>query len=235
MRGVMMGLAASVLLLAGVGASAQEAGVDEIVVTGTRISDYDANSTPHVVLVKRADNLIILVNVVCDTRDASQRRDELRATLKALIRAAEKDPAIDLGVGEEVVGRFDESMIDSLIGPMSKPDTSAARLLIKTRVTATDTLDSATGRINAFIKKTPKVGRTEVLAIGDWNLTLIRPEQYRGEVIDLVAKDALASAKAFGDDYGVTVQGLQLPISWYQSGPLDLALYIPYRLEVTRK
>jgi hypothetical protein len=28
------------------------------------------------------------------------------------------------------------------------------------------------------------------------------------------------------------VEGLQLPVSWYQAGPLDLALYIPYKLTV---
>jgi hypothetical protein len=208
MRKVIIGLMLAGSLAVGAAAYGQE-----LIVTASRISEYDATSTPHVFLRKRADNLIVEVNVVCDTRDMSQRRDELRTTLKSLIRAAEKDPTIELGIGEEIVGRFDETMIDSLIGPSKRPDTSAAKLLIKTRVTPADTQDSATGRIEAFIEKAPKAGRTEVL----------------------VAKDSLASAGAFGADYGVSVQGLQLPVSWYQVGPLDLALYIPYRLEVRNK
>jgi hypothetical protein len=208
MRKVIIGL-----MLAGSLAVGGAAYGQELIVTASRISEYDATSTPHVFLRKRADNLIVEVNVVCDTRDMSQRRDELRTTLKSLMRAAEKDPTIELGIGEEIVGRFDETMIDSLIGPSKRPDTSAAKLLIKTRVTPADTQDSATGRIEAFIEKAPKAGRTEVL----------------------VAKDSLASAGAFGADYGVSVQGLQLPVSWYQVGPLDLALYIPYRLEVRNK
>jgi hypothetical protein len=208
MRKVIIGLMLAGSLAVGAAAYGQE-----LIVTASRISEYDATSTPHVFLRKRADNLIVEVNVVCDTRDMSQRRDELRTTLKSLMRAAEKDPTIELGIGEEIVGRFDETMIDSLIGPSKRPDTSAAKLLIKTRVTPADTQDSATGRIEAFIEKAPKAGRTEVL----------------------VAKDSLASAGAFGADYGVSVQGLQLPVSWYQVGPLDLALYIPYRLEVRNK
>ena len=44
--------------------------------------------------------------------------------------------------------------------------------------------------------------------------------------------DSLKTAAAFGDGYGVSAQGLQLPLSWYQSAPLELALYIPYRMEV---
>jgi hypothetical protein len=179
-------MAAALLLTAGP-VLAQDGDVGEIVVTGSRSEEFDAARTPASVLRKRADNLIILVNVICDTRDASQRRDELKATLRNLIQAAARDPAIALGLGEEVVGGFDETMIDSLIGSANRPDTSAAVLLIKTAVTPADTLDSATGRIEAFIKKTAKAGRTEILVQGDWNLTLIRPEQYRGEVISLIA------------------------------------------------
>jgi len=226
------GLMAAALLLTAGPVLAQDGDVGEIVVTGSRSEEFDAARTPASVLRKRADNLIILVNVICDTRDASQRRDELKATLRNLIQAAARDPAIALGLGEEVVGGFDETMIDSLIGSANRPDTSAAVLLIKTAVTPADTLDSATGRIEAFIKKTAKAGRTEILVQGDWNLTLIRPEQYRGEVISLIAKDARATAATFGDGYGVNVEGLNLPVTWYQAGPLDLALYIPYKLQI---
>lgn len=47
-----------------------------------------------------------------------------------------------------------------------------------------------------------------------------------------MAEDAHKVADAFGPGYGVAVEGLQRPVSWYQAGPLDLALYIPYKLEV---
>ncbi len=233
MRKLIVGLALASLIA--LPALAQDGGVEEVIVTASRISEYDATETPHVVLRKRADNLLVQVNVVCDTRDASQRRAELKATLKNMIAAAAKDPSIELGLGEEVVGNIDETMIDALIGPAARPDTSQVTLLIKTRVVPTDTLDSASGRIDAFIKKVSKAGRTEVLATASVNLSLIRPEQYRGDVITLVAQDSLKTAGVFGDGYGVTVNNLQLPISWYQSAPLELALYIPYRMEVRPK
>ena len=233
MRKLIAGLALAGLLA--LPAFGQEGSVEEVVVTGSRISEYDANQTPHVVLRKRADNLLVEVNVVCDTRDASQRRAELKATLRNMIAAAAKNPAIDLGLGEEVVGGVDETMIDTLIGPAGRPDTSQVTLLIKTRIVAGDTLDSASKRIDDFIKKTPKAGRTEILATNDVNLSLIRPEQYRGEIIALVAQDSLKTAAAFGDGYGVSATNLQLPVSWYQSAPLELALYIPYRMEVRPK
>ena len=222
-------IAVAALALAGP-AAAQ--GVEEIVVTGSRLSEYDAASTPQITLRKRADNLITIATVVCDTRDESQRKSELKATLRNLIRAAGQDKRIELAVGEEVLGGFDESMLDSVIQRGGKPDTSTATLIIKTSVSAEDTFDSATGRIESFAERTPKVGRTEVLLDDDWELTLVTPSQYRPEVARLIAEDARKMAALYGEGYGVEVQGLQLPVSWYQAGPLDLAIYIPYRLNV---
>jgi hypothetical protein len=214
---------------------AQSSGVEEIVVTGSRLSEYDPVQTPQVTLRKRADNLITLVTVVCDTRDQSQRREELKATLRNMIRAAAQNPAVALGLGDEVVGAFDETMLDQVIVPDAKADTSRATVLVKTAVAADDTFDRASGRIRGFVQKTPKVGRTEILLNGAWQLTLINPSQYRPAVAQLVADDARRMAAMFGEGYGVDVQGLQLPVSWYQAGPLDLALYIPYKLTVRPK
>ncbi len=214
---------------------AQSSGVEEIVVTGSRLSEYDPVQTPQITLRKRADNLITQVTVICDTRDISQRHEELKSTLRNMIRAAAQDRGITLGVGGEVVGAFDETMLDVVIVPDAKADTSRATVLVKTAVAADDTFDRATGRIKGFVLKTAKVGRTEILLNGGWELTLINPSQYRPAVAQLVADDAKRMAGMFGDVYGVDVQGLQLPVSWYQAGPLDLALYIPYKLTVRPK
>jgi hypothetical protein len=123
-------------------------------------------------------------------------------------------------------------MLDAVIAPAGKPDTSRANFLIKTAVGPTDTFDSATGRIKAFVKNTAKVGRTEVLLNNDWELTLLNPGQYQPEVVRLVAENARRTAGLFGEGYGVEVTGMHLPVSWYQAGPLDLALFIPHRLTV---
>jgi hypothetical protein len=158
---------ASVLL--GLASAAQGQGLEEVVVTASRLSEYDPAQTPHVTLVKRADNLIVQVRVVCDTRDESQRRSELKATLRNLIRAASTDKSVALGVGDEIVGVFDDTMLDKVIAPDAKADTSRATLIVKTAVSASDTFDAATGRIKAFVERTPKVGRTEILIEGDGN------------------------------------------------------------------
>ena len=233
MKAVCLAVAVAGLLLAG-GAVAQEANVDEVVVTGQRMQDYEPTQTPYVSLKRRADNLITTVKVVCDTRDPVQRKAELTATLKALIKSAAAS-GIELGIeDEDIVGKFDPAGLNGLIHPDTKPDTSYATVTVKTKVRPDDTYDTATARIETFIDKTPKTGRTEILQVGDWNLTLIGPERYRAEYVALVSADAKKTAAAFGEGYAVRIEGLTLPMTWYQSGPLELALYIPYKQTVER-
>lgn len=229
--------AAGLLLFGASQARAQGAEVSEIVVTGQRMSEYDANETPHVALKRRADNLIVSVKVTCDTRDPAQRKSELTATIRALVKLAAQD-GIELAIEDEdeedVLGKLDPAKIEKMITADAKPDTSAVTFTLKTKIVATDSYGSAAGRIRDFVKKTPKTGRSEVLLLSDWNLTLFGPEQYRGEIIALVAADGKKTASAFGEAYGLSVEGLTLPVTWYQSGPLELALYIPYRQRVER-
>jgi hypothetical protein len=225
-------LAALAVLIAPSLALAQPSDVSEVVVTSEK-RDQSINRValiPHVVLRRRADNLITSVRVVCDTRDPAQRRNELKATLRNMIKAS--GGQIELGLGEGVIGRFDDSMLDRVIEPDRRADTSQAVVVVKTHVTATDTFDTAAGRITRFIEHTPKVGRAEILREEEWSLTIIDPEQYRTPIIAKVAQDAQATAQAFGAGYGVAIEGLQGPVDWYQSAPLDLALYIPYRMTV---
>ncbi len=233
MKSLPTALALAAVVAVSVPAQARQSGVEEVVVTASRLTEYDPVKTPYVTLKKRADNLITAVRVVCDTRDLSQRKQELKTTLRTMIKAA-PGAGVELGLeGEEVIGRFDDTMLDAVIRPDGRPDTSVAVLVVKTRVAPTDTFDVATGRIKAFAEKTAKAGRTEILPTEDWNLTLIGPQRYREEVLALVADDARKVAGTFGPDYTVAAEGLQLPLSWYQSGPLELALYVPYKLTVT--
>jgi hypothetical protein len=211
------------------GASAQaDSQTEEVVVTGSRMYEGSAS----VFIVKRADHLITRVRVTCDTRELSKRRDELKATLRSMIAEAKRSQTISLGLGDSVLGELGESNFDEIIVPDSRADTSQAYVVIKTAISQSDTYNSATDRIKDFIEKTEKVGRTEILREDHWDLTLIGPEKYRDALIAQIVAQSKKTAELFGPNYGISVDGLEHPVSWYQKGPLDLALYIPYMLHV---
>ncbi len=216
------------MILAATPALAQS--VEQVVVSGSRVTGGD--EAPNVTFTKRADYLITHVRVVCDTRELSQRRQELKDTLRGMVRTAAETRGIGLGVGDEVVGALTEDNFDKIIEPDIRADTSRAEVIIKTAVSASDNFDVATARITVFIAKTPKIGRTEILREKDWGLTIVAPEQYRDNLITRIVADAKHSAQLFGADYNVRVTGLERRIAWVQRGPLDLALFIPYGLEV---
>jgi hypothetical protein len=149
-----------------------------------------------------------------------------------MIKAAAQTQTISLGLGDQVLGELSEANFDDVIEPDTRPDTSQAFVIIETRVATADTFNSATARVKDFVAKTTNVGRSEILLESRWDLTVIGPEQYRDTLVTQIVADAKHNADLFGPGYGITIEGLERPVSWYQKDPLDLALYIPYTLHI---
>lgn len=221
---------------------AAPAAAQEIVVTGSRIQrDYDDVSptiVPVVTVPRRADNLIVSVWVVNDTREAAGRRDELMRTLRSMARAAASQPDIALSIEEKgQLVPFTEDMVGTLTLGIdgNRSDTSAASLIVKTPIRPGDTLDSASARIEQFVARIEKAGRSLVSINGGWQLSIVNPAQYRPVVLEAIAADARETSARFGDGYAVEVTGMANTLTWVQSGPLDLSLFIPYQMSITPK
>jgi hypothetical protein len=233
-----MKLFAVVAVLAAVSAApalAQEAAMEEIVVTGSRMIEWDADDIPAVQLFRRADNLIASVQVVNDTREDAPRRSELTQTLRAMARLAAGRSDIDLSIeADGVLVPLTEDMVSTLTlgSDGMRSDTSVATLIVKTPITATDTLDAASGRLEAFVEAVPTTGRSLVDINDDWQLSIVDPPQYRMAILGLIAADAQRASTTFGERYSVQVSGIENRVTWRQSGPLDLGLFIPYTMLV---
>ncbi|WP_417494085.1 hypothetical protein [Maricaulis sp.] len=215
---------------------------DVIVVTGSRMADYESDFVPSVRLERRADAISVRVRVVCDTREEAQRLRELRDTLRNLVRAGRQSSNVAIGllvdrndIGDQLIVDFDETMIDSLpIGTgRGRTDTSEVVIMATTAISPEDTVDATTARINDFIENTRVVGRTEMLNTNDWELTVTGgPARYRDEIIAAIAADAHRTAAAFGDDFTIEVSGLEGGVHWQRAGAMELSLYIDYALSV---
>ena len=215
---------------------AQDADVEEVVVTGSRMVDWDPDDVPVVQLARRADNLIISVRVVNDTREAAGRRSEITQTLRAMAQGAAARSDIDLSIEDDgLLVPFNEDMVSTLtLGvDTGRSDTSVAVFVVKTPIRPGDTLDAASGRIETFVKAIPKTGRSLADVYGDWQLSILDPPQYRPAIIAAIAADARSTSQAFGDGYAVQVEGMSNRVTWRQSGPLELSLFIPYDMTVT--
>jgi len=227
---------AAAILMAPLPAVAQQVDVEEVIVTGSRMMDWDPDDIPVVQIERRADNLIVSVRVVNDTRDAATRRAEITQTLRGMARAAGGRADIDLSIEDDgVLVPLTEDMVSTLtLGvEAGRADTSVASLIVKTPIVAADSLDVSSGRIEAFVEGVNPVGRSLAEIVGEWQLSIIDPPQYRPAILAAISADARLTANAFGDGYAVEVEGLSNRVTWRQAGPLDLMLFIPYDMKVT--
>jgi hypothetical protein len=236
--------ALALLAAPGAVAAQDQTELNEIVVTGTRISgnDYDGpvsvQVVPAVTVTRRADNLIVSVWVVNDTREAVARRNELIQTLRSMVRSAGSQPDIALSVTDDgQLVAFTEDMLSTLTLGVEggRSDTSTTSLIIKTPIRPGDTLDSASERIEKFVAGIDKSGRTLVTITGGWQLSIIDPAQYRPAVLEAIAADAARTTAAFGPGYAVEVEGMANTLTWVQTAPLELAMYVPYEMTITPK
>lgn len=219
-------------------AYARAQSVQEIVVTATRAATWDADDVPTIQLPRRADNLIVEVRVVNDTRDTVGRRSEITQTLRRMSQLAASRSDIALSIDNDgLLVPLTENMVSTLTLGMdgNRADTSVARVIVKTPIRTDDTLDRASGRIEAFVKGVEQAGRSLATISGSWNLSLIDPPQYRPAILTLLATDSRSVAATFGEGYAVEVDGLSNQVAWRQSGPLELSLFIPYKMKVTPK
>jgi hypothetical protein len=214
-------------------AQEEDIGNAEVVVTAMRRDSGNfSESVPVIGLRKRADFAIQTVTITGDTRDETQRREEMAQMLRSAIDRAAAH-GVELATGSTVVEPVNSSNYRNL--PLlrdGRPD--AERYVFLVKVPLADGVDATTAlaRIGAYIRSVQPVGRALMQRSGDLTLSVVRPDQYGGEIVGLIAADAREQAGQFGPGYAVEAVGLQRPVEWSRVGLIDVFLYIPYTLTV---
>lgn len=217
-------------------AFAQDPGTNEVIVTGSRrnSSDFDA-SRPVVGLRRTADFAVLEVTVTGDTRDADKRRDEIFAMVKNAIGLAAISQ-VELATGDFIVEPLNLTNYRNLaLKHGSRPDTDEAKILVKVKLGAGVDGAAAVARIEKFVKAVPAVGRAEMVASDDLTLSVVAPDQYRNQILDLVAANSKTTAARFGPEYAVEAKGLDRPVEWTRATLTDVFLYVPYNIVVRPK
>lgn len=228
----------AVLIATGTVAPAQEAdpGTSEIIVTASRreAEDFDER-VPAVGLKRVADFAIQRVRVTGDTRETATRHEEMYQTIRRAIELAGSH-GVQLAFGETIVEPLTlANYRDLTFEGDSRPDTNQVSLMIKSSLSGGVDAREATARIDRFLKALKPIGRALVVESGDMTLSIVAPDQYRGDIGALVARDAAAMAGKFGADYAVEVRGLNRPVEWSRAGLTEVLLYIPYELVIVPK
>jgi hypothetical protein len=207
--------------------------MDEVVVTGTRISGDDYSAIPAVVLQRRADFLVQRVRLTNDTRAEDARIRELHQTIRDMVSDAGKRPGVALSYGDEFLIPISASASEVVLSAGGKrPDTSSASIYVKMALSEKDDVPAAIASLTAFIKKARISGRTEIEPEGDVGLSLVAPEKYRYDIIGRITEDAKKLREAVGAKCRVQLTGLANRVSWQRSDVSELTLYIPYQIQL---
>ncbi|QFT76061.1 hypothetical protein [Erythrobacter sp. THAF29] len=229
--------AAAVSLVVPVGALAQET----VVVTGSRIdrSDYDEyyeDDQSAIGLTRTADYFVKPIYVNSDSREASVRKQEVDAMLRALIGRAQAE-GLSLVAGEYKLSPLTIATMDELLsyGRGNRPDTSRvklyARLPVGGKFKGQDEVDEA---ITAFQKAVPVTGRSYI-ETGSTDLAIDNPDQYRGAVVRAIADESKRYAAMFGSDYGIEIRGLDSELYFKQASQTEVFLYIEHSFVIAPK
>ena len=107
--------------------------------------------------------------------------------------------------------------------------------LVKAPLGGTGSGTTAEKRIADYIEAVPEVGRAQMDMAGDSSLSVVGPDQYRGQIADKVMDDARALSAKMGPGYAVSIEGLNMPVMWTRAGAAEVLLYVPYKLIIIPK
>lgn len=228
---------AGLALLATSSVALAREGEDEIIVTAMRYVDrFEETALPAVTLTRRADAVILDVTIESDSRDAAQRRTELQQTLTEIERRARVGGPVSVGLlregpqGEAGETSFAAFTLEDAMATLhngARPDTTRARMVLRTPVGANDTLKDCIKRLSGFLANVPKPGRVLTME-GQPNLSLVNPGQYRAAVIAAIIADGRTALALAGPGHGLQISGLERRIAWRRADDLNLTLFVPH-------
>jgi hypothetical protein len=207
--------------------------LEEVVVTGSRISGDDYTRIPAVVLERRADFLVQQIRLTNDTRAEEGRTREIYETIRDMVADAAKRPGVALGYGNDFLIPITATDYEVPLEKGRRPDTSTTELYVKMALGEKDDLQKAIAELSTFIKKVRVSGRTEVELAGEVGLSLVKPERYRYDIIARITQDAKRLQSAIALQCKVEISGLSNRVSWRRSDVSLLTLYIPYQVQLT--
>jgi hypothetical protein len=207
--------------------------LDSITVTGSNVGYSDLLDTPAVSLTKPGDFLLQTIVLSNDSRDAEMRKREIHETIARLIASAGGRYVV-FYVDEYRIALNRENYRVELEEDDKRPDTNLVSLQIRVGIGGDPTkAEAIIAEMRRFIRGADKIGRTEIEIKGDTALVMNKPERFRYELIDAIAKDSKRLMDAMALDCRVEIDGLNSRVEWERASAAELLLYIPYRMTIS--
>lgn len=206
-------------------------GLGEVMVSANRSNaPYAQQDRPVIGLRRLADSAVVTFNISSDTREAATRTQELHTAMLAAIDRAKVAGFELVSGGIPLVPVTRANYQDIPMQGAGRVDTSLVQLMVKAPMQGSASATQA--RLQTFVSSLKGAGRATVGGGGGISLTVIDPDQYRDEIVRLVAEEARRNAAMFGPEFTVSLTGIDQQLAWSQVSSSEVFLYIPYRFSI---
>jgi hypothetical protein len=204
---------------------------DEFVISTAR---NDKTVIPGASLKRPADFLLQQIRISNDTLEEKARKEEILETLR-LMSSAAKDKGLELALLADyrtvVPLKVEVAALKMTRG--NRADTSELIVCVKTKVVPGASNAAALfAKLKGFPKSIKAPGRSALDTVGDIELTIVNPAQYREPVVKLYAADSKLVTASLGPEYRVVTKGIDRQLQWLKDGLVDVILFIPYEYDV---
>lgn len=234
MRAASLLIALTWMSIACIPALAQDAGedLDMIVVTGSRVGYRELQKTPAIFVTKPGDFLLQNIVLINDSREPTARRRELHETIAKLIAAsAGRYRILHNGAYRTALDRNNYQIEPE--EDEDRPDSSLVNLQVRTDLGGDPArADEVIAAMRRFIRDAARVGRTEIDLDGESGLAMNRPERFRYEIVDAIARDSQRLLEVMAMQCRIELEGLNSRIEWQRVSAAELLLYIPYTMSI---
>ncbi|MEM1037357.1 MAG: hypothetical protein AAGI14_11415 [Pseudomonadota bacterium] len=221
---------AAALCLAGANnAFAQNDRLETIVVTGSMIDEDDLGEIPNVTLRVNADFILYELTYVNSTLEPSERKDEMERMYNAVRRELPKHPTLKLKVGDASASAdiettiFDEAYNN--YGTQARMD-----FVVSADVQSNDSYQDIRERVEAFVDQAGEIGRSQSILDDEQYLGVNDLKSYRPALIKAIWDDIYATSNPSGITE-LEIKGLEGRTQYIPVGPMELQLFIPYKVE----
>jgi hypothetical protein len=206
----------NVLLLLGLGQAVVAGDSESIVVAGMNIGSPNA-----VVLVRKADYVVVPVTIVSDQKELGPRMSELSEARKLLLKEVKKNGKIQARSGWFSGGSSGGSWSLSYSSPASD---AHFQMQLIVPLTGSNDVFQVVQELKQFVDGLKPGGKASY-TVSAATITVANPENYRTELISKITSDLrpLHQGK-------ITVSGLENPVLVRPINDQEVELSLPYRV-----
>ncbi len=175
-------------------------------------------------MVLDADFVVATLHFSSNTSSIEQRTLELKSFIDSIKKQASSIQGLELG--EELVS----------ISPTEKSKSvNASRSYVNIYFMLDENSDiyDATQSMYALTHEI-KVPRGVTYSLSNTNLAIRDPQQYREKLLTMIKDEIQSTKNVLGDDYKVSISGLEKPVVVQKKNERQVVLFIDYKLQMAQ-